>query len=374
MRKLSIAILGTRGVPARYGGFETFAAELGTRLVQDGHDVTVYCRSSLYGDVGREWNGIRRVELPSIRHKYLDTISHAFLPALHAVTQRYDVVLLCNAVNSVVIPILKLRRLKVAINVDGIERRRKKWNILGRFMYQLGESCSVRFADAIVADAEVIASYYARRHGERSEVIAYGSDFPSEGDTDVLARFGLNSRGYILYVSRMEPENNPLKVVRSYRRSGVRTPLLMIGSAPYSAELLRQLQRETGNGVMWPGGVYDADYRTLQRNALLYVQATEVGGTHPALIEAMGSGGAVAALGTPENREVGSDSVIYFDFGGGTDDLAEILKKTLDVPAKLDVYRNKARQRAAEHYSWTGVTRQYEQLFERLCEGVAQRE
>lgn len=374
-RPLSIAIIGTRGVPPRYGGFETFAGELSTRLVQDGHDVTVYCRSALYGDVPKVWNGVRRIELPAIPHKYLETISHALLSAVDALRRRYDVVLVCNAVNAVVIPILKLHRYKVAINVDGIERRRKKWNVLGRFMYQLGESMSVRFSDALVADANVIADYYRDRHGASPHVIAYGSDFPAdEADSDVLQRLGVRERAYLLYVSRMEPENNPLPVVRAYRASGISTPLVMVGSAPYSPELLRELQREVGNGVIWPGGLYGTDYRTLQRNALLYIQATEVGGTHPALIEAMASGGAVAALSTPENREVGGDSVIYFDFGGGKDDLAAILKKSLDVPATLDVYRTEARKRAAERYSWSGVTRQYERLFEALCEGVTPRE
>lgn len=367
-RRLSIAIAGTRGVPARYGGFETFAAELSTRLVARGHRVTVYCRSSLYGDVGRQWEGVDRIELPAIHHKYFETISHAFLSAVDSWRRDFDVILLCNAANAGVIPLMKAGRAKVAVNVDGIERKRKKWNALGRLVYMTGESMSVRFADRVVADAEVIADYYRQKHGADPSVIAYGSDFPVEADSDVLARLGVTARRYLLYVSRMEPENNPIAVLRAWRGSGVSVPLVMVGSAPYSPALLRQLEaeRERGAGFIWPGGLYGLDYRTLQRNALAYVQATEVGGTHPALIEAMGSGGAVLALDTPENREVGGDAVQYFRFSDGADDLATVLKKSLDVPATLDVYRTKARARASDLYSWSSVTRQYESLFEEL--------
>src|SRR5206468_1054414 len=159
-------------------------------------------------------------------------------------------------------------------------------------------------ADAVVADAEVIADYYRERHGIESIVIPYGSEFPNEPDSDVLARLGLESRRYILYVSRFEPENNPLEVVEAYERIEG-PPLVMLGDAPYSKALKEQLLSHRSPNVLFPGALYGADYRTLQRNALLYIQATEVGGTHPALIEAMGSGGAVLALDTPENREVG---------------------------------------------------------------------
>lgn len=367
-RPLSIAIAGTRGVPARYGGFETFAAELGTRLAARGHRVTVYCRSSLYGDIGPVWEGVHRVELPAIRHKYLETISHSFLSAIDSWRRDFDVILLCNAANASVIPLMKLRRTKVAVNVDGIERKRKKWNALGRLVYMTGESMSVRFADRVVADAQVIADYYREKHGAAPAVIAYGSDFPAEPDTDVLDRLGVARHGYVLYVSRMEPENNPLPVLRGWRASGVTVPLVMVGSAPYSPALLTELERERerGDGFIWPGGLYGADYRTLQRNALLYVQATEVGGTHPALIEAMRAGGAVLALDTPENREVGGDAIQYFQFRSNKDGFAAVLKKTLDVPQRLDVYRKKAQIRAIDLYSWSGITRQYEALFEEL--------
>lgn len=364
-RPLHIGIIGTRGIPARYGGFETFAEELSKRLVARGHQVTVYCRRALYPDAVSDWNGVRRIDLPAIPHKYLETVSHAFVSALDAMRRDFDVVLVCNAVNAFTLPLLKLARFPTAINVDGIERRRKKWNALGRLTYMLGESMSARLADVVVADAEVIARYYETTHAVAPVVIAYGADFPEEADSDVLERLGVSAGNYLLYVSRMEPENNPIAVLEAYKRSGVTVPLVMIGSAPYADALLARLRAETSERVIWPGALYGGDYRTLQRNARLYIQATEVGGTHPALIEAMASGGAVVALDTPENREVGGEAVHYFRFEDGG--LEALLKKILDDPSALDVFRTNARARARRKYSWDAITSHYEALFRKLA-------
>jgi glycosyltransferase involved in cell wall biosynthesis len=361
---LNLAILGTRGVPPRYGGFETFAAELGTRLVALGHRVAVYCRS----DGEKRWNGIERIILPSIRHKYFETVSHAFLSALDAMHRDFDAVLVCNAANAFVLPLLRAARIATAINVDGIERRRRKWNALGRAVYAAGESLSVIFANRVVADAEVIANYYRERFSADPVVIPYGADFPEERDSDVLQRLGLTPRGYILYVSRFEPENNPLEVVQAYENASHPPPatryppLVMVGEGLYAKHLARELQTHRSEKILFPGALYGADYRTLQRNALLYIQATEVGGTHPALIEAMASGGAVLAHDTPENREVGGDAIGYFDLRP-VETLSGTIHECVRNPNRLDDMRARARARAAERYRWNEVTNAYERLF-----------
>jgi glycosyltransferase involved in cell wall biosynthesis len=260
--------------------------------------------------------------------------------------------------------------LPVAINVDGVERLRRKWNALGRAVYASGEAFSASFASRVVADAEVIAAYYRRQFSIEPDVIPYGSDFPSEPDTDVLERLRLTPRNYILYVSRFEPENNPLEVVRAYERlaTGNRqpaTPLVMVGAGLYAPDLVAELRGHESPNILFPGATYGADYRTLQRNALIYLQATEVGGTHPALIEAMGSGGAVLALDTPENREVGGQTIGYFRLRP-EETLAEALREWLRNADRREEYRTRARSRAADRYSWEAVTDRYEQLFREL--------
>jgi glycosyltransferase involved in cell wall biosynthesis len=369
---LRIAILGTRGVPPRYGGFETLAAELGTRLVVRGHHVTVYCRNVAPALLpaqepaeSRLYDGIERIVLPSIQHKYFETVSHTLISAIDAMRRHFDVVLLCNAANAFVLPLLRVARIPVAINVDGIERRRRKWNILGRAVYQIGESLSVIFANRIVADAEVIAAYYRNHYSADSEVIPYGAELSNEADTDVLERLGITRRNYILYVSRFEPENNPLEVILAYEKLTEAPPLVMLGEGLYAKDLVRELHRHGSDHILFPGALYGPDYRTLQRNALIYIQATEVGGTHPAMIEAMGSGGLVLAHNTPENREVGGDAVRYFELRP-VETLSGVLRECLNAPAAGEALRTAARERVKERYRWDVVTDAYERLFAEL--------
>jgi glycosyltransferase involved in cell wall biosynthesis len=405
MVSLRIAIAGTRGVPPRYGGFETFAAELSTRLVERGHEVTVYCRRSATNEdapadgrrsdppvrhqgfsispVGLEsptyvnldndvdpgpcWNGVRRIVLPAIRHKYLETVSHTFFSAVDLLRRDFDAVLLCNAANAFVLPLLRAARLPVAINVDGIERNRRKWNVLGKAVYAVGESFSALFASRVVADAHVIADYYRETYGIDPIMIPYGAEFPVEDDSDVLRRLGIEAGNYILYVSRFEPENNPLEVVAAYEKLANPAPkLVMLGSAAYARSLEAELHRHASARILFPGGLYGADYRTLQRHALIYVQATEVGGTHPAMIEAMASGGCVLANDTPENREVGGDTVGYFSLRP-SETLSGTLQESIESPERREAMRAAARDRVRERYGWTAVTDAYETLFSAIA-------
>ncbi|MEA2236514.1 MAG: hypothetical protein QOC81_1238 [Thermoanaerobaculia bacterium] len=365
MVSLRIAIAGTRGIPARYGGFETFAEQLSARLAARGHDVAVYCRDPESGD--RTTDGVERIVLPALRHKYLETVSHTLLSSLDALRRDFDVVLLCNAANAFVLPLLRAARIPVAINVDGIERHRRKWNVLGKAVYAIGESFSALFASRVVADANVIADYYRGRYGIEPVMIPYGAEFPIEDDSDVLGRLGIQSANYILYVSRFEPENNPLEVVKAYERlPGTPPPLVMLGSASYARDLESELHRHQSDRVLFPGALFGADYRTLQRNALVYIQATEVGGTHPAMIEAMASGGCVLANDTPENREVGGDTVGYFTLRQ-SETLSGTLQGCLKAPAMQAQMRTAARARARETYGWAAVTDAYERLFEEIA-------
>lgn len=359
---LSIAIIGTRGVPPNYGGFETMAGELSRRLSDRGHHLTVYCRS----DPEARWGNVERIVLPALGSKYLETVSHTFLSAIDALRRDFDVILLCNAANAFVLPLLRAARIPVAINVDGIERRRRKWNMLGQLVYLAGEAMSASFASRVIADAGVIADYYRSHFFIEPVTIPYGAEFPVEADSDILSKLGLAPDRYVLYVSRFEPENNPLEVVRAFEKVSTDVPLVMVGRALYAPELERELHHHAGPRILFPGAVYGADYRTLQRNALVYIQATEVGGTHPALIEAMGSGGCVLALDTPENREVGGDSVGYFQFRP-EESLSGMLFDLLAHHEIRDEHRRRARTRAAEKYRWEPVTDAYEQLLTDLA-------
>jgi glycosyltransferase involved in cell wall biosynthesis len=363
---MRIAILGTRGIPASYGGFETFAEHLATRLVARGHDVTVYCRAHYVSPRQMEYHGVRLKVLPTIRHKYFDTVVHTFLSAIHAVSGRFDVALICNAANAPFAPILRLTGTPVAINVDGLEHKRKKWGRLGRRYYQLTEHLSTLLPNEMVTDAQVIQDYYLARHNTPSTMIAYGSEVERRPDREIVRKWRVEPNRYVLYVSRLEPENNAHLVIEAFKKVRTAYRLLIVGDAPYAEQYITDLKtRARGDKrIIFTGFVFGQDYRALQQNAYCYVHATEVGGTHPALLEAMGYGNCVLTLATPENMEVVADAgVPYAD----EFDLAEKLQRVLRDGSLVQAYRHRAQLRVRTHYHWDGVVDQYEQLFARMC-------
>ena len=358
---MRVAILGTRGIPANYGGFETFAQELAPRLVVRGHDVTVYCRAQYVDPARREFKGVHLQQAPTIRHKYLDTVVHTAASTLHALGRRYDAILVCNAANAVFCGWPRLVGTRVVLNVDGIERKRKKWNALGRAWYLGSEWLATWMPNAIVTDAEVIEAYYRERYGAASTFIPYGCHVGRDAGTTILARFGLRSQQYFLYVSRLEPENNALAVVEAYQRTTSDLKLVVVGDAPYAREYIATLHATADPRVVFTGGVYGDGYRELQCHALAYVQATEVGGTHPALVEAMGFGNCVLAHDTPEHREVLGDAGLFFD-AHRPETLAALLDRIVADPTLVEGYRARATARAAARYSWDRVTEQYDAI------------
>lgn len=359
---MRIAILGTRGIPASYGGFETFAEHLATRLVARGHDVTVYCRAHYVSPRQLEYHGVRLKVLPTIRHKYFDTVVHAFLSALHAVPSRFDAALICNAANAPFASILRGTGTPVAINVDGLEHKRKKWNRLARNYYVLAERLSTILPNVTITDAKVIQDYYATRYHAPSTMIAYGAEVERKPDRPAVRRWRVEPNRYVLYVSRLEPENNARMVIEAFKKVRTAYRLLIVGDAPYAHEYIRDLkERARGDRrIIFTGFVFGQDYRALQQNAYCYVHATEVGGTHPALLEAMGYGNCVLTLATPENIEaVGDAGIPYAD----EIDLTQKLQRVLRDGSLVQSYRNRAQLRVQQNYDWERVVDQYEQLF-----------
>ena len=358
---MRIALVGTRGIPANYGGFETFAEELSTRLAARGHDVTVYCRHPPPEPVYR---GVRLIWLPTIRHKYFDTLAHTCLSTLWLMFRRCDIALYCNAANALFTILPRLRRVPVVLNVDGIERKRRKWNRAAKAWYLMSEYLATVLPSRIVADAEVIQDYYSQRYAKDSTFIAYGADDTVEPSCGVLSTLGLEPGRYFLYVSRFEPENHPLEVRRAFEQIATDMKLALVGDAPHAEEYIRQVRDTSDPRIVIPGAIYGIGYRELGSHCFAYIQATEVGGTHPALIENMGRGALVLYRNTPENAEVCGDAGLPFDDEQG---LAAAMRHALAMPeAERAAYRERAHARVRERYDWEVVTTQYERLFESL--------
>jgi glycosyltransferase involved in cell wall biosynthesis len=352
---MRIAILGTRGIPANYGGFETFAEELSVRLVERGHQVTVYCRER---SAVPEYRGVQLRYLPTIRHKYLDTLAHTALSTADVLFQDFDVLLYCNAANAVFTLWPRALGMATALNVDGVERHRKKWNALAKSWYLLSEWLATWCCSAVITDAEKIREYYLERYGKDSKFIAYGAETGKVTGTDQVRQLGLEPGRYVLYVSRMEPENNALLVREAFESIETDYKLALVGDAPYAPDYIRRVKDTMDGRVVIPGAIYGEGYRQLQSHCAVYVQATEVGGTHPALIEAMGRGALVLYLKTPESAEVAGDAAVPF-----TDDLAEKLCWALQTSeSERALWGERARERIERLYSWNAVTDQYEAL------------
>jgi glycosyltransferase involved in cell wall biosynthesis len=356
---MRIALLGTRGIPANYGGFETFAEELSIRLAERGHQVAVYCRENHASNCYR---GVRLRYLPTIRHKYFDTLAHTAISTLDLLFQRFDVVLYCNAANAIFALMPRVLGIPTALNVDGLERHRKKWNRLAKSWYLLSEWLATWCCSAVVTDADHIREYYLQRYNKESRFIPYGAEIGKVAETGAVRALGLEPGRYVLYVSRMEPENNALLVRQAFEKVKTDFKLALVGDAPYAAEYIQEVKRTNDPRIVFPGAIYGDAYHQLQSHSAVYVQATEVGGTHPALIEAMGRGALVLYLETPESDEVAGGAAVAF-----TNDLEEKLQWAVDVADKeRAAWGARAMQRIESHYSWKSVTDEYEQLFREL--------
>jgi glycosyltransferase involved in cell wall biosynthesis len=357
---MKIAIIGTRGVPGRYGGFETLAEQLAIRLTDQGHQLTVYCRNAFTSPTDGFDPRVRRVILPGLRSKYLDTVFHTFLSVLHVITTDAEVALMCNVANSPFAWIPRMFGIPTVLNVDGLDRKRRKWSFIGKAYLYFCELLSLITPTRLLTDSRYIERYFRQRYGAASAVIAYGAEVP-EAPEAAISEFP--SGQYILAVGRFEPENNFELIVKAYGQVQTDWALVVVGNNPYRPKYEREIRRLADARVVFIGAVYGERYWELQRNAGIFIMAGEVGGTHPSLVEAMAAGSAVLFLETPENSETVADGGISFKHSAA--DLAEKLQYLLGSPELRGRISAQARRRAASAYSWQTIANQYEAL---LCE------
>ena len=361
---MKIAMIGTRGVPAHYGGFETAIEEIGSRLAAAGHDVVVFCRPVEGEEPLASYKGMQLVHLPIVKKRSLETLAHTALSVINSTLKGTDVALVFNAANSPLLPVLRLRRIPVATHVDGLEWKRSKWGPVGRKYYRLAESLAVRWSDEIIADAQGIADYYQAEFGSGSRLIAYGAPDPGEIGGARLGELDLAPGGYHLVVARFEPENHVLQIVQGYVASGAELPLVVVGSAPYADEYTAAI-KDAGDGrVRLLGGVWDQDLLDqLYANAASYLHGHSVGGTNPSLLRAAGAGAPVIAFDTVFNREVvGPDGLFFTD----PPSVARQVEHAEAHAGELRGMGDRLRV-SSKRYNWDSVAADFAQL----CEDVA---
>lgn len=368
---LHIAMIGTRGVPAAYGGFETAVEEIGARLVEGGHRVTVYCRSAGVSHQ-TDYLGMRLIHLPALHFKTAETLSNTALSVGHALlTQRIDTAFVFNCANSPFLPLLRGCRIPTAVHVDGLEWKRSKWSGAGQRYYRFAEEFAVRWADALIADAQGIADYYDREFAMRTELLTYGTKVLHDTASDRITALGLQPGRFHLVVARFEPENHVDMIMEGFHQSAATYPLVVVGSAPYAAAYTRKIAEiaASDSRIRMLGSVWDQEeLDQLYSHSLTYAHGHSVGGTNPSLLRAMGGGTSVFAYNVEFNREVvGADGRFF----GSPHDVRQLFDDAEQHASLLKEVGQRLQRRASENYNWADVARGYESLALALAHGYS---
>lgn len=363
-----IAIIGSRGYPSSYGGFETFVRHFAPYLHEAGVDVSVYCRGSERRTGEEVVDGVRCVWTAGVDRKALSTLSHGLTASIDCVKRRPDAALILNVANGYYLPMLHRAGIPTAVNVDGMEWERAKWNAAGKKVFRWGASLTARYADEIVVDSRAIGDVWKSMFGVNSHFIPYGAPVVREHGSARLDRLGLRPRNYVLAVARLVPENNVEILLEALSLLGGNIPAVIVGSAPAPTDLERELARRSvsSQNFHWLGHVSDQELLTeLWRNCGVYYHGHSVGGTNPALLQALGCGSPTVAIDTPFNREVieHADHLCAADAGA----VALKVGAVLGDPVLRQQMAERGRAIVADRYQWEDVCRSYADLLLRLA-------
>lgn len=368
-QKLRIAICGTRGIPHTYSGTEEVMMELAPRLAARGHDVSVYCRRSLFRERPPFYKGVRLIYLPSIETKVLGTPTHTALSMVNAVFRRPDLTLVWTLPSAPFCVLPRLLRRHVAIMVDGCDWRRDKWGPLGKAYLYLSARWIGRICPkGVITDTRDMQTLYWEAFRTTSACIPCGARVERTSDADVVRQYGLEPFQYYLIASRLVPENNAALILQAFERTSTNRLLVIAGDANYRSAFVERLRRTQDKRIRFLGHVGNPDHvKELHCNAYAYIHGHSAGGTNPSLLKALGCGNCVLALNTPSNVGVLSDYGILFEHDA--EDLHGKLEYIEHHPEIAEAYRRRAPERIREAYSWETITDQYEEFFLRLVAG-----
>lgn len=364
----SVAIMGSRGYPSYYGGFETAVRYIAPYLVDKGWDVTVLGRRGVATQRSHADPRVRVIETAGVDSKSLSTLSYGLTSSLAVARQKPDAVLVLNCANGFFLPLLRARGIPTVVNVDGIEWERDKWGKVAKAVFRAGAAMTAHFADELIVDAEAIGRYWQDKFNRVGHWAPYGGE-PRE---ELPVPEGLVSRGYVLAVARLVPENSVPEFIEAARIVARSQPVVLVGSTGFGGELdeaARSLD-ELELGFTWLGHVADDDkLHALWQHAGAYFHGHSVGGTNPALVQAMALGAPTIARDTPFNREVLAEAGRYSALDART--LAESLLALLADRAGQEELSRMAKQRAAEHFTWEGVCARYEDVLRKTARSDA---
>jgi glycosyltransferase involved in cell wall biosynthesis len=364
---MKIAIIGSRGYPYVYSGYETFILEVAPRLNEKNVDVHVYCHKQLFIDRPGEVNGIKLHYIPCIQTKNLSQWSNSFLSTVHALFYAYDIILYVNSANGIFGPLTKLFRQKTAINVDGVEWLRPKWKGLGAKVFYFSSKMATRWMDVIITDAEAMRNVYLKEFKTDSTVIAYGATASYSTNKELIKKWDLAINDYYLIVGRLIPDNNADLIVKEFIKSKTIKKLVIVGDVPYRDLYAEKIKNVKDIRLVFTGYVKDqTELAELYLNCFGYFHGHEFGGTNPALLKALAYGCGVIALDTVFNREVLADGKYGIFFSKAETQLCDLIGEVENNPDILNSLRNISRDRITENYTWDKITNQYFELFTKM--------
>jgi len=368
---MNIAIIGSRGYPYVYSGYETFVKELVERLVPRGYDVTVYCHKNLFKDFPQQDNGVNLVYIPTIEKKSLSQFVHSIQSILHACFGGFDIILVVNSANGPFGLITRLFGKKTAINVDGLEWLRPKWKGLGSKYFYWASKVATKLFDVIITDSDEMRKVYEREFNSKSTVIAYGANLRVSKNPEMIKQWNLLQNGYYLIVGRLVPDNNADIILREFINSTSNRKLVIVGDVPYKDTYAQSLKGLDDPRVVFTGYVNDQNILAeLYHNCFVYFHGHEFGGTNPTMLKALAYGCAICALDTVFNKEMLMDGTYGLFFQKTPGALANLIQQIENDPDSLVYYRDKSRNRIIENYTWEKITDQYDDLFKRMLSEI----
>lgn len=366
--KIKVALIGTRGIPANHGGFETCVEEIGRRLVDKGHKVWVYSKPGSNNQHIDYYLGMKIVRMPRVKIQGFETLLSTIISAFHSLFFNFDMHMVFNGANSPALLVYKLFGKRYALNTDGLEWQREKWGVIGRNYYKLSERVSVALCKNLVSDSNGIHDYYKKKYNASSTIIAYGANippaYPEDVTTKVLSALGLERKKYFLQITRFEPENNPLLTLKAFTTISTDFKCVIIGGANHRTAYMDEIEKEkqANPRIILPGFIYEKEkLDIIWQNAWCYIHGNGVGGTNPALLQAMAAGRPVIALDCIFNREVLGEFGLFFK--RSVTDLSTQMKSLLENVTKTEDKSLAAVERIRNVYNWELITNQYEALF-----------
>ncbi|HUV03485.1 MAG TPA: glycosyltransferase family 4 protein [Armatimonadota bacterium] len=359
---MKIAMLGTKGIPATWGGIERHVEEIATRLVAMGHDVTVYCRPYYTTTKEEYYKGVRLKKLPTIPTKNLDAIVHTFMATMHIMMEDYDIVHY-HAIGPGTLAVLaRMAGKNTVITVHGLDWQREKWGKRAKLFLKFGERASVYFPYNTIAVSKFLKSYLEEKYHRPVTYIPSAVTEPVLRPPDTIRAYGIGEKDYILFVARLVPEKGCHYLIEAYERLNPRLKLVIAGGSSYSDDYVARLKAHASDKVILTGYVYGDTLQELYTNAYCYVQPSTIEGLPVTLLEAVAYGNCVIASDIPANTEVVHDAGIIFE-SENVDDLCDALKMVLDNPELAESLGERAKARGVEEYNYDRVTEKTEKLY-----------